>query len=388
MTALVSIPFLRTTDLLRDAPADVLSRVALQLRPVTLVRGDTLFRDGDHADALFLVATGTLHIEKDGVLLAARGPGECIGEMALMDAGVRSASVVATSDATLLEWKDADAWHALSESEHLRHAIFRVLTAKLRQDVSAQVKAALEREQLQQDLRRAREIQQAMLPTADLELPDVVVSGVSRPAADVGGDYFDAVAIGPRGCSVVVADVMGHGLHAALLVAMAKSCFQTQAQANANASAMIQALNQSLWHSVRSHLLMTAAVATIDAAAGVLTYSNAGHPPLLHVRDGIVEPLDATDPLLGTEVFRHAPFHDATRSWCPGDRLVLYTDGISEARSRTGEEFGLARMQQVVLDAAAQPAAAIRSRLLDAIDRFTAGHTQEDDMTIIVVEGR
>jgi serine phosphatase RsbU (regulator of sigma subunit) len=388
MTTLVSIPFLRTTDLLRDAPADVLMRVAPQLRPVTLATGDTLFREGDRADALFLVATGTLHVEKDGVLLAARGPGECVGEMALMDAGLRSASVVAAGDATLLEWKDADAWRALSESEHLRRAIFRVLTTKLRQDVSAQVKAAVEREHLQQDLRRARDIQQAMLPTADLELPDVVVSGMSRPAADVGGDYFDAVALTAGGCSVVVADVMGHGLHAALLVAMAKSCFQTQAHANADARAIIQALNQSLWHSVHSHLLMTAAVATVDAAAGVLTYSNAGHPPLLHVRDGIVETLGATDPLLGMEVFRHTSFHDATRSWRQGDRLVLYTDGISEARSPTGEEFGRARMEQVVLDAAALPAAGIRSRLLDAIDRFTASRTQEDDMTIVVVEGR
>ena len=388
MTALASIPFLRTTDLLRDAPSEVLARVASQLRPIALQPGETLFRERDRGEALFLVADGTLRIEKDGVLLATRGKGECVGEFALFDAGPRSASVVAASDAILFEWKDADAWQALAESEHLRRAIFRVLTAKLRQDVESRVTAALEQAQVQQDLQRAREIQQAMLPDADLELPDVVVSGVSRPAADVGGDYFDAIAGGPRCCTTVIADVMGHGLHAALLVAMAKSCFQTQAQASADVTGIMRSLNQALWHSVRSHMLMTAGVVTVDAGAGVLTYCNAGHPPFLHVRDGRVETLDATDPLLGMEIFRHASFNEAKRSWQRGDRLVLYTDGLAEARSEAGEEFGRSRIEEVVVDTASQPAAVIRSRLLEAIDRFTGRHAQDDDVTIVVVEGR
>jgi len=227
-----------------------------------------------------------------------------------------------------------------------------------------------------------------MRPATDLDLPDVVVAGVSTPAADVGGDYFDAVATGPGRRTVVIADVMGHGLHAALLVAMVKSCFQTQVQADADVAAIMRALNQSLWHSVHSHLLMTAGVVTIDADAGAMTYSNAGHPPLLHVSDGRVDQLDATDPLLGMEIFRDASFHAETRPWRRGDRLVLYTDGLSEARTPTGEEFGRGRVAQVLLDAASLPAAAIRARLLDAVDRFTAGRTQDDDMTIVVVEGR
>jgi serine phosphatase RsbU (regulator of sigma subunit) len=388
MTTEFSIPFLQTTELLRDVPPEMLSRVAARLQPIALAEGQTLFREGDDADALFLVVAGTLRIEKDGIVLATRGAGECVGEFALLDSGVRSASVVAATDADLLEWKGTDAWRALSDSEHLRQAIFRVLISKLRQDVSDRAAAALERERIEQDLRRASEIQQAMLPTTDLELPDVVVSGLSRPSADVGGDYFDAVATDGRRCSLVVADVMGHGLHAALLVAMAKSCFQTQAHANADAAEIMRALNQSLWHSVRSHMLMTAATVTIAPEASLMTYSNAGHPPGLHVRDGQVDALDTTDPLLGMEIFRHASFHEVTRPWRRGDRLVLYTDGISEARNETDEEFGRGRLEQVVLDAASLPAPAIRARLLDEVDRFTGGRAQQDDMTIVVVEGR
>jgi serine phosphatase RsbU (regulator of sigma subunit) len=388
MTTDLSIPFLQTTDLLRYVPPEMLSRVATQLRPIVLAEGQTLFREGDGADALFLIVAGTVRIEKDGIALTTRGPSECVGEFALLDTGVRSASVIAATHVELLEWKDADAWRVLSDSEHVRQAIFRVLISKLRQDVSDQAAAALERERTEQDLRRAREIQQAMLPPTDLELPNLVVSGISKPAADVGGDYFDAVATDSGRCSLVVADVMGHGLHAALLVAMAKSCFQTQAQANADPAQIMRALNQSLWHSVRSHMLMTAAAVTIAPEASVMTYTNAGHTPMLHVRDGQVDALDTTDPLLGMEIFRHASFQDVTRSWCRGDRLVLYTDGISEARSEADEEFGRGRLAQVVLDAASLPAPAIRARLLDEVDRFTGGRTQQDDMTIVVVEGR
>jgi len=120
----------------------------------------------------------------------------------------------------------------------------------------------------------------------------------------------------------------------------------------------------------------------------VLTYSNAGHLPFLHVRDGQVDPLEATDPLLGMEIFRHASFSEARRPWQRGDRLVLYTDGLSEARSQAGEEFGRGRIEEIVLDAASQPAAVIRTLLLEAIDRFTGRSAQDDDMTIVVVEGR
>lgn len=381
--------FLRTTDLLRDVPEGVLAGIRPTLRERAVAAGATLFRDGDPAHAVYLVAAGTLRIEKDGVTLATRSRGECVGEFALMDSGVRSASAIAQTDVTLLEWADADAWHALSISEDLRHAIFRLLIGKLREDVASQATAAIERESLQRDLRRARDIQQAMLPGADLETADLVVAGVSRPAMDVGGDYFDAVPLG-RGGSVLIADVAGHGLHAAMLVAMAKTCFQTQVHLDALPADIIQALNRALAHSVRSGMLMTAASVTIDAAAGTLACTNAGHPALLHFRaaDGAVHPLDATDPLLGLEMFRHATFNETRAPWRTGDRLLLYTDGVTEARGEGGEEFGRPRVEQVLLAHAALPAATIRDRLVEQVDRFTGGRPQDDDLTVVVVEGR
>lgn len=382
--------FLSVTDLLGGVPEDVLAAIRPQLRERFVSAGHTLFRDGDAAAAVYLIVSGVLRIEKDGIPLATRGAGECVGEFALMDAGVRSASAIAVTDTALLEWPNADAWRALGVSEELRHSVFRVLIGKLRQDVASQVTAALEREQLQQDLRRARDIQEAMLPLHDLETPDLVVSGISRPALDVGGDYFDAVAITPRTCSVVIADVAGHGLHAALLVAMAKTCFQTQVHADARTGRIVEALNRSLLHSVRGGMLMTCASATVDAGTGVLSYTNAGHPPPFHLRraEGDVVPLAATDPLLGMEVFRDASFNEARTSWRSGDRLLMYSDGVSEARNEAGDEFGRARVEQSLRDSGNLPARLIRERLADEVLRFSGARPADDDMTIVVVEGK
>lgn len=382
--------FLADTDLFRGVPEDILAGIRPQLRERVIPAGQALFREGDSAAAVYLVADGAVRIEKAGIQLATRGVGECVGEFALMDAGVRSASAIAIADTTLLEWPDADAWRALASSEDLRRSVFRVLIGKLRQDVSSQVTAALEREQLQQELRRAREIQEAMLPLDDLETPDTIISGISRPALAVGGDYFDAVATAPRTCSALIADVAGHGLHAALLVAMAKTCFQTQVRSDARTTRIVEALNRSLLHSVRSGVLMTCASVTIDAAAGVLSYTNAGHPPPFHLKaaSGAVDPLDATDPLLGVGMFGDASFNEARTSWQAGDRLLMYSDGVSEAKNDAGEEFGRDRVAQALRDSGDLPARSIRARLADEILRFSGAGLQDDDMTIVVVEGR
>jgi serine phosphatase RsbU (regulator of sigma subunit) len=382
--------FLKTTDLLAGVPDDMLALIQPQLREVSVAAGAPLFREGDGGESVYLVAGGTLRIEKDGIPLATRGPGECVGEFALIDAGLRSASAIALTDVTLLEWPRADVWSALSASPDVRRSIFAVLVGKLRQDVAAQVAVAVAGEQARQDLRRAAEIQKAMLPTADLETDDLVISGISRPAQDVGGDYFDHAVSGERTISLLVADVSGHGLYAALLVAMAKACFQTQIQIDPRTTAIAQAMNRSLWLSVRSGMLMTCVSVTIDAAAGVLSYTNAGHPSPLHLDRlrGNVAYLDSTDPLLGLEIFRHATFNEARTTWRRGDVLLLYSDGVTEATDEAGDEFGRDRLERLLRESADLPADRIRARVFDELARFTGGRPLADDVTVVVVQAR
>jgi sigma-B regulation protein RsbU (phosphoserine phosphatase) len=381
---------LRSIDLLRGVPDEALAHIRPYLRERSVAAGSPLFREGDYGDAVYLITDGSLRIEKDGILLAMRGAGECVGEFALIDAGLRSASAIAVTDATVFEWPRDAVWDALTASPTLSQSIFNVLVAKLREDVAAQVSAAIAREQVLQDLRRAGEIQRAMLPAHDLDTGDLVISGRSRPTIDVGGDYFDHAVTGERTASLLLADVSGHGIYAALLVAMAKACFQTQLHIDSRTTAIAQAMNRSLWLSVRSGMLMTCVSATIDAADGSLSYTNAGHPAPLHFigARGEVAPLDSTDPLLGLEVFRQAEFHEEHTAWERGDILLMYTDGVTEATNDAGSDFGRARLEQLLRDSRDVPADRIRDRIFDELDRFTGSRPQEDDATVVVVRGR
>jgi sigma-B regulation protein RsbU (phosphoserine phosphatase) len=376
--------------LLRGVPDEALAHIRPHLRERSVAAGSPLFREGDHGDSVYLVADGNLKIEKDGILLATRGAGECVGEFALIDAGLRSASAIALTDAIVFEWPRSAMWNALSATPGLSQSIFNVLVTKLREDVTAQVTAAIAREQVQHDLRRAGEIQRAMLPGDDLDTGDLAISGLSRPTIDVGGDYFDHAVTGERTVSLVLADVSGHGIYAALLVAMAKACFQTQLHVDSRTSAVTQAMNRSLWLSVRSGMLMTCISATIDAADGLLSYTNAGHPAPLHFvgARGDVDALESTDPLLGLEVFRHAEFHEARTPWQRGDILLLYTDGVTEATNSAGDDFGRARLERLLRDSRDLPADRIRERVFDGLARFTAGRPQEDDATVVVVRAK
>jgi len=369
---------------------DDLARIAVDLRMRTLPKGAPLFEEGDEGDSVYLIAGGSVRIEKDGIPLATRGAGDCVGEFALLDDGRRSASAVAATDSSILEWPRAAVFNALSATPVLSRSLFAVLVTKLREDVASQVNAAVARELVRQDLRRAGEIQQAMLPAGDFQNGDVTISGLSRPAIDVGGDYFDHAVTGEHAISIVLADVSGHGIYAALLVAMAKACFQTQLHIDSRTEAITQAMNGALWLSVRSGMLMTCITAHIDSDNGALSYTNAGHPAALHFMAATAEvvPLDSTDPLLGLEVFRHAEFHQVRTSWQPGDILLMYTDGVTEATNSAGEEFGRSRLEQILRENGALPAGDIRALVFEEHGRFTGGRPQEDDATVVVVKAR
>ena len=367
-----------------------LARIAADLQLRTVHAGTSLFEEGDEGHSVYLIADGSIRIEKDGVQLATRRTGDCVGEFALLDDGRRSASAIAGSDSSILEWPRAAVFEALSAAPDLSRRVFGLLVAKLREDVGTQVETAIARERVQQDLRRAGEIQRAMLAPSEFRNADVCISGLSCPAIDVGGDYFDHALTGERTVSALLADVSGHGIYAALLVALAKASFQTQLHLDSQTSAIMQAMNRSLWLSVRAGMLMTCVSANIDSANGLLSYTNAGHPAPLHfsAATGVVAGLDATDPLLGLEVFRDAEFQRATAPWARGDVLLMYTDGVTEATDGADEQFGRARLEHILRESGLLPADAIRGRVFDELARFTGGRPQEDDATVVVVQAR
>ena len=163
------IAFLRQTDLFSQVDEDLLERIAMGVEEVEVRAGETVFREGEAGDAIYLVVEGILNLVSEGVLLVGRGPGECVGEFALIDRESRSADAVAETDGRLLKWESADFHAALAQSPEIAYGVFRILTDKLRQDIAVQVEAA---RQLRRDnerlARENRQLQAQVGPEQDL----------------------------------------------------------------------------------------------------------------------------------------------------------------------------------------------------------------------------
>ena len=241
------------------------------------------------------------------------------------------------------------------------------------------------KQKIEEELDVARRIQQSLMPR---NLPDAgwfVVQGSSESSHQVGGDYFDVVAIGPDTWSLVVADVSGKGVSSALLASFLQGAFLS-ASSTTDIPEVLGRINTFLSDRAEHGKYATMFYSKLDAA-GRLTYANAGHcAPLLVRRSGTMEKLEATSMPVG--LVAGAPFAVAHRDLEPGDRIVLYTDGVTEAQNEAGEFFGRARLREAVRGADGAGCPEMHAAIQKAILDFTAGAEQADDLTLVVMEYR
>ncbi|HEY3823561.1 MAG TPA: PP2C family protein-serine/threonine phosphatase, partial [Bryobacteraceae bacterium] len=231
----------------------------------------------------------------------------------------------------------------------------------------------------------ARRIQHSLMPR---ELPDqgwFVVCGSSESSHEVGGDYYDVVAIGPETWSLVVADVSGKGVSSALLASFLQGAFLS-ASSTTDITDVLSRINTFLNDRSEHGKYATMFYSKLDSS-GRLTYANAGHcAPLLVRTAGEIEKLEANATPVG--LVPDAPFELSHRDLRPGDRIVLYTDGVTEAQNDAGEFFGRKRLREAVQSADGADCAGLHAAIQQAILDFTAGAEQADDLTLVVVEYR
>ena len=385
MTESERLATLNSTEFLTDVPEELLIRVNEQLEEEVREPGDVLFREGDRGRDAYIVVEGRVRLEAGGVPLVERAEGDLVGEFALVDLGPRSASATCVGEVVLLKWSRDSFQSLMATHWEIARGILRGLLQKLREEVAAQVETALERQRLQQDLARAREIQMGMLPGAELTTETLEVCGYCRPAAAVGGDYYDYLEIAEGQLALIIADVMGHGFYSGLLVAMAKSYLVTQATKDRTPAKIMQSLNRVVSLSIEDSLLMSCCSATIDVSRGRVTYCNAGHNAPLHYMQerGAIEMLAPTDPILGVPGLP-TDYHQQTRPWKQGDVLLFYSDGITEAESPRGEMFGERRLEEALIVNVRRPAASIRDRVLEVVREHREQDDFNDDVTLLV----
>ena len=245
---------------------------------------------------------------------------------------------------------------------------------------------AAKREKARRELEIAREVQERLFPQ---EYPPVLgldYAGACRPALGVGGDYYDFIWRSNSELGIAIGDVSGKGIPAALLMATLRAYLRGQTMGGEKDLAVMMAnLNELVYESSASNRYATFFYGRFDATTRRLNYVNAGHNPPLVFRPGArdVIRLEACGPVIG--LIQGCEWTEACVSLQPGDLLVAFTDGISEAMNREDEEWGESRLIETVGSLDTLPATEMIGRIRDGADRFVAGAPQHDDMTIVVL---
>jgi sigma-B regulation protein RsbU (phosphoserine phosphatase) len=268
----------------------------------------------------------------------------------------------------------------------LAHSFNRMIRA-----VRDLLRVSAEKERLDQEMKIAAQVQTRLFPR---NLPTTTAldfaPGVCLPARQVSGDYYDFLEVAPGVTGLVIADVCGKGVSAALLMANLQAHLRGQVQACHEAatgvcgvSEIVTRVNRLMAASALDASFVTLCYAEFDERTMTLRYTNAGHnPPLLWRKTGEYERLDCGGTVVG--LFADAFYMEAALELQPGDLFIAFTDGLIEARTPLGVEFGEERVIRILEQHAARSAEEIKQALLAAVQRWTGGHEQEDDLTLLV----
>ncbi len=244
---------------------------------------------------------------------------------------------------------------------------------------------ALEKERLEREIELASEIQRQILPKGTPEIPGYELAGWNRPARHIGGDYYDFFPIaGGRSWGLVLADVSGKGVPAALLVSTLHSALRLLVDRIALGSDLYARLNQHILESSAPNKFITLLAARLDTASGELHYLNAGHNPGVLVRGhGDIEQMGPGGLPLGLLPGVSCRTEQVTME--PGDLLCLYSDGITEAVGLDDVEFGFDRLTRLLAESREQPLAELMQRIDREVSAYAEGLPQGDDQTVLLL---
>jgi sigma-B regulation protein RsbU (phosphoserine phosphatase) len=235
--------------------------------------------------------------------------------------------------------------------------------------------------EIQKELEVARRIQLSILPARFPNSANFRVAARYVPMTSVAGDFYDFIVADDRQAGLLIADVSGHGVPAALIASMVKVAATAQRANAANPSRLLAGMNAVLCGNTQNQFV-TAAYVHLDSQAREIRYSAAGHPPMLLLREGKV--CEVLENGLMLAAFDFAAYTTAAQKLQPGDRLLLYTDGIVEAASAGGEFFGQESLSALLRQTSGVAPAAAADRIISAVQQWAV--SQDDDLTVLVCD--
>jgi hypothetical protein len=266
--------------------------------------------------------------------------------------------------------------------------LFLVLSLSVGVMLRAYVVRDHERRAVEQELAVARRVQQDLLPKLPLTAGDLEVSGMNLPCYAVGGDYFDYYTLADGRIALAIGDVAGKGVPAALLMSKLQATLRGETSHEVTVPEVPERANRLLMESMEgSSKFVTFFYGALEPDTRRLRYSNAGHnPPYLLRADGALEQLETGGLLLG--IFPHASYDEGVVELQPGDVIVLFTDGVTEAEDRHKAQFGEDRLIELLRETQRGDARAIGDRICQEVLKFSKGLQMADDLTVVVVKVR
>ena len=387
--------------------------VLARLRPVELSAGQVLFEEDTPGDSMFIILEGQLEVvtslgTPDERVAAHRGPGEYVGEMSLLALNrLRNASTRAGEPTRLVELGRTDFEAVLERCPRLAFDMVRVLNDRLKEahntalrdlreknlqlqhayeELQAAENQMFEQKKMERELELAHDIQMSLLPSQMPSFPGFNFGARIIPMASVGGDFYDFIPLEDGRLAIAMGDVSGHGVPAALFMALSVSLLRAEACRECSPAQALQAVNHQLIRLNGEGMYVTLLYGVLDCATGEFTFARAGHClPFVARAGGRVD----VPPLvrgMALGLFEEAPFAEQTLALSPGDALLLYTDGITEAMDAREELFGDERLKAALGAAYRRPAQEICEQILSKVAAFSGPGDLDDDAAILCVQ--
>lgn len=402
--------FLSQLPFFSALPREEIHTLTRVLRPTTYSAQALMFLEGDPGDRLYIVVEGEIEILKnfgtpDERILNLIRPGDILGEMALLyPHGKRSASARTRSEVKLLELGVADFNPLFDSHPHFAIHILRGVSERLQNSENAtiwelseknrqlaqayiELKAAqmqiIEKEKLEHELNMARKIQESILPKSLPELPGLKITAYWQPAKSVSGDFYDFFTFAGGELGFLVGDVTGKGVPAALVMATTCSIIRATVEQCTFPGQVLARANNVLCRSIPEGMFVTCFFAVLDPTSGSMSFANAGHNLPCQISGVQVKEIRATGMPLG--LMQNMIYEEKEALLDPGDRLVLFSDGLVEAHNSAREMYGTSRLMSR-LECRKVGEELIVSLLADLSAFAGSEWEQEDDITLVCLE--
>lgn len=362
-----------------------------------LADGETLLTPGQQNNAIHVLLDGQLHIHlnaADAPDFITIEPGGCIGELSIIDGKPVSAYVLAAGECTVMLIHEQAFWDELIPLPGVARNLLRVLSNRMRLNNELIIKRMADRlklEMLERELATASRIQASMLPSRFPLFPergDIDLYATMEAAKEVGGDFYDAFFINPRKLFVAIGDVSGKGVPAALFMARSMTQMRMVAMRDLPPGEILARVNDALCEGNESGMFVTVFCAVLDTHTGELAYSNGGHnPPLTDAGDAAAGGFAYVVPPRGLVlgIMAGTPFGIGRLRLRPGQSVLLYTDGVTEAMDSANAQYSDERLLQTLAGAGGSSARTLIDRVRADVKAFVAGAEASDDITMLAL---